>query len=175
MARKTHKPITYHKRLVMALADGGWHTFRDLHQKVARFIDPDVADREYRRRHPKWKKEKETDRVAQGRKRLVFLSLNSLHHHAETVEVRGGKNWDREYRLTKAALRKQEKPTTRKPAKKPKAKPTSPVKKAEAAKHLPTAKVGTPKRKAPASRRKPAPAPATPATMEGATDDGSNS
>jgi hypothetical protein len=105
MASKNDKPITYHQRLVNALADGKWQSFRSLYQRVARFIDPTVADTEYRRRHPKWKEEKEAVRVAAGRKRLVFLSLNSMHHHRDMVEVRGGKDWEREYKLTPAALR----------------------------------------------------------------------
>lgn len=97
---KKVKPVTYHARLLLCLKDGRFHTFAELFEAVAKYIDPKVADKEYRKRHPDWKNDKEKDRVVGGKKRLVFLSLNSAHHHAKTVEVGEGVAMERQYRLT---------------------------------------------------------------------------
>jgi len=67
------KKLTYHRRIINLLADGQWHSFQAIHQAVARFVDADAADKEYRKRHPGWKDDKQSVRVAQGRKRLVWL------------------------------------------------------------------------------------------------------
>jgi hypothetical protein len=104
MARKNGKKITYHRRILNLLADGKPHTFEEIFKGVARFIPAETADKEYQKRHPNWKQEKVAVRVAQGRKRLVFLSLNSAIHHAKTI-VATGRDWTRKYRLTKAALK----------------------------------------------------------------------
>ena len=36
------------------------------------------------------------------------MSLNTMHHHRKMVEVRdnGGRDWDREYRLTRDTIKK---------------------------------------------------------------------
>jgi hypothetical protein len=99
------RKISYHQRIIALLAaDGQWHTMEEIHQAVARFIDAEAADNEYRKRHPNWEQDKRPVRVAQGKKRLVFLSLNSAIHHAETVVARG-RDWNRKFRLTAAALK----------------------------------------------------------------------
>jgi len=98
------KKLTYHRRIINLLADGQWHSFQAIHQAVARFVDADAADKEFRKRHPGWKADKQSVRVAQGRKRLVWLSLNSAIHHAETVTARGHGD-ERKYRLTSKALK----------------------------------------------------------------------
>lgn len=103
MSQKNGKKLSYHQRIINLLADGEWHTLKDIHKAVARFVDPQVADKEYRKRHPRWEQEKVAARVAQGKKRLIFLSLNSAIHHAKKVEARG-QDWEREYRLTREAL-----------------------------------------------------------------------
>lgn len=102
MARDRKQP-TYHTRIRTVLADGKTHTLREIYRAVARFIPADAAEREYRKRHPNADDVKVADRIAQGRKRLVFLSLNSLIHHRGLVIARG-KDWERSYRLTRAAL-----------------------------------------------------------------------
>lgn len=113
MSIKNGKKLSFHKRIMQLLEDGQWHTFQEVHQAVARFVDADAADREYRKRHPGWKDDKPTIRVAQGKKRLIWLSLNSAIHHAKTVTARGHAA-DRKYRLTAQALKsrrsKQAKP-----------------------------------------------------------------
>jgi hypothetical protein len=103
MSPKNRK-LTYHQRIMNLLADGEWHSFRSIHKAVARFIDAETADVEYRRRHKHWEQDTRRLRIAQGKKRLIFLSLNSAVHHRKLVEARG-RDWDREYRLTKEALR----------------------------------------------------------------------
>lgn len=103
MSSKNGK-LTYHRRIMKHLEDGQWHGFTDILKTVARFVDDETADKEYRKRHPGWKDEKQSVRVAQGRKRLVWLSLNSAIHHAETVTARGHGD-DRKYRLTAKALK----------------------------------------------------------------------
>ncbi|MBX9677536.1 MAG: hypothetical protein K2X38_02150 [Gemmataceae bacterium] len=103
MANKIGK-LTYHKRIMNILADGEWHAFTDILAAVARHVDAGTAQKEYMKRHPNWKDEKQTVRVAQGRRRLVFLSLNSAIHHAETVTARGHGD-ERKYRLTAKALK----------------------------------------------------------------------
>jgi hypothetical protein len=108
MAQKNGKKMTYHRRILNFLADGQWHTFKEIHSAVARFIDAETADKEYRKRHPKWAEDKPAVRVAQGKKRLVFLSLNSAIHHAKTIVARG-RDWDRKYKLTAAALKARQK------------------------------------------------------------------
>jgi hypothetical protein len=103
MNEKNGKKVSYHQRILNLLTDGEWHTLRDIHRAVARFIDAETADRQYRRRHPNWEQDTERLRVAQGKKRLIFLALNSAIHHQKKVEARG-RDWDREYRLTPEAL-----------------------------------------------------------------------
>jgi hypothetical protein len=103
MARTNGKKISYHQRIIGLLADGEWHSLKEIHKAVARFIDADTADVEYRRRHAKWEQEKPAARVAAGKKRLIFLSLNTAIHHRKLVVARG-RDWEREYRLTKEAL-----------------------------------------------------------------------
>ena len=99
------KKVSYHQRIIALLAaDGQWHTMEEIHQAVARFIDAEAADNEYRKRHPNWEQDKRPVRVGQGKKRLVFLSLNSAIHHAKTVVARG-RDWNRKFRLTAAALK----------------------------------------------------------------------
>ena len=105
MARKNGK-LTYHQRIMNLLTDGEWHSLRDIHKAVARFIDTETADIEYRRRHAKWEQDTQRLRIAHGKKRLIFLSLNTAIHHRKLVEARG-RDWDREYRLTKEALRER--------------------------------------------------------------------
>jgi hypothetical protein len=102
MAR-TNGKLSYHKRIVNLLTDGEFHSFREIYRAVARYIDRQVADREYRKRHRDWAKTWPDVRVAAGKKRLVFLSLNRAIHHRQAVEARG-RDWDREYRLTREAL-----------------------------------------------------------------------
>lgn len=97
--------FTYHQRIVNLLRDGQWHTLRNVHRAVARFIDADIADREYRKRHPSWEDKDVKARVAQGKKRLVLLSLLSLVHHRKLVEIGEGRDWERQYRLTEEARR----------------------------------------------------------------------
>jgi hypothetical protein len=101
------KKPSYHKRLLSSMLDGNWHTFRDLFNANAKYIDKDVAIKEDKRRHPE--REEERVRVRRGRKRLVFLSLNSAIHHAKTVIFKGARDWDREYRLTKPTIQKMKK------------------------------------------------------------------
>jgi hypothetical protein len=96
--------FSYHKRIVKLLSDGKWHTLRDIHRAVARFIDADAADREFRKRHPAWESEDPKARVSQGKKRLVLLSLLTLVHHRNLAEIGEGRDWTRQYRLTRAAL-----------------------------------------------------------------------
>ena len=103
MAKKNGK-LSYHKRIMNHLEDGQWHTFHEVHQAVARFVDAEAADKEFCKRHPGWKDEKQSIRVAKGRKRLVFLSLNSAIHHSKTVTARGHGD-ERKYRLTAKALK----------------------------------------------------------------------
>jgi hypothetical protein len=105
MARKKGKPVTYHQRIVNFLADGKWRTLKEIHNHVARFISAELSDKEYRRRHPKWEEVKELDRVRQGRKRLVLLSLLTLVHHRKLVEIGEGRDWQRQYRMTEEAVR----------------------------------------------------------------------
>lgn len=100
---RDRKTISYHKRILGILADGRPHTLREIYLKTARFIPADAADREYRKRHPNADEIKAADRIAQGRKRLAFLSLNAMIHHRGLVVARG-KDWERSYRLTRAAL-----------------------------------------------------------------------
>src|SRR5438874_644175 len=102
MAHKNGK-ISYHRRIMNLLADGEWHSLCDIQKAVARFINADIADKEYRRRHPHWQQDTERLRIAQGKKRLIFLSLNTAIHHRRLVEARG-RDWEREYRLTPEAL-----------------------------------------------------------------------
>ena len=102
MARD-RKQSTYHARIRTVLADGRTHTLREIYRAVARFIPADAAEREFRKRHSDADEVKTADRIAQGRKRLVFLSLNSLIHHRGLVIARGS-DWERTYRLTRAAL-----------------------------------------------------------------------
>lgn len=97
---------TYHQRIVAFLADGAKRTLREIYGGVARHIDPAVADKEYRRRHPAWASVPLKERVAQGKKRLIFLSLNTMHHHRGMIEVDNGADWDRGYRLTREARKK---------------------------------------------------------------------
>jgi hypothetical protein len=96
--------FSYHQRIVNLLRDGEWHTLREIHRAVARFIDADLADKEYRKRHPAWEGEELKARVAQGKKRLVLLSLLTLVHNRKLVEIGEGRDWDRQYRLTRDAL-----------------------------------------------------------------------
>jgi len=103
MASKNGK-LTYHRRIMKHLEDGQWHAFTDIHKAVARFVDSETAEREFKKRHPAWKNDKQSVRVAQGRKRLVWLSLNTAIHHAETVTARGHGD-DRKYKLTAKALK----------------------------------------------------------------------
>ena len=103
MAKKNGK-LSYHKRIMQLLEDGQWHSFHEVHQAVARFVDAEVADNEYRKRHPNWKDDKQSVRVAQGRKRLLWLSLNTKIHHSKTVTARGHAD-ERKYRLTAKALK----------------------------------------------------------------------
>lgn len=100
--------VVYHKKIVALLRDGKWHSLSDIFKAVARHIDANTADIEYRRRHPGWKSESLKDRVDGGKKRLIFLSLNGMHHHRKTVTVRDthGKDWDREYRLVAAEIKR---------------------------------------------------------------------
>jgi hypothetical protein len=105
MARKNGK-LTYHQRIMNLLTDGAWHSLREIHKAVARFIDPETADVEYRRRHSNWEQDTARVRISAGKKRLIFLSLNTAIHHRKLVEARG-RDWDREYRLTKEALRER--------------------------------------------------------------------
>lgn len=107
MAQPNGKKVSYHQRILGLLADGEWHSLKDIHKAVARFIDAEVADREYRKRHPNWEEDTPRLRVAQGKKRLLFLSLNSAMHHRKLVEARG-RDWDREYRLTPEAFRSRQ-------------------------------------------------------------------
>jgi hypothetical protein len=96
--------LSYHQRIVNLLGDGEWHTFRDIHRAVARFINADLADKEYRKRHRAWASANPKARVAQGRKRLVLLSLLTLVHHRKLVEIGEGRNWERLYRMTREAM-----------------------------------------------------------------------
>ena len=66
---------SYHQRIVSALRGGEWRTLREIHRAVARFIDADLADREFRKRHPAWEQVDRNKRVAQGKKRLVLLGI----------------------------------------------------------------------------------------------------
>jgi hypothetical protein len=106
MARTNGK--SYHQRIIDLLGDGEWHSLREIYKQVARFIDSEAADVEYRRRHPNWEQEKPAARIAQGKKRLVFLALNSAIHHRKLVIARGS-DWERKYRLTKKALLNRQK------------------------------------------------------------------
>lgn len=113
------KKTSYHKRIVQfLLSDRQWHSFKEIHKAVARFVDGEAADVEFRRRHKDWKQIKAAERIAHGRRRLVFLSLNSMHHHRKMVEVGKGRADERMYRLTRAALKSRngqaEKPTSTK-------------------------------------------------------------
>src|SRR5437870_988196 len=99
--------LTYHKRIVKFLSDGQWHTLREIVNAVGRHIDAEIADVEYRRRRRGWASTPQRDRIAAGKKRLVFLSLNSMHHHRGMIEVKGtGNDWDRQYRATKATVKR---------------------------------------------------------------------
>lgn len=99
--------MSYHKKIVAFLRDGKYHSLREVVGAVKRFIDAKTADNEYRKRHPKWATVAPKTRVELGKKRLVFLSLNTMHHHRDMVEVRErGQDWDREYRLTKETLKR---------------------------------------------------------------------
>lgn len=98
MAGPGGKKMSYHRRIMSLLADGEWHSFKEIHLAVARFIDPAAADREYRKRHPHWREDAERVRVTLGKKRLLFLSLNSAIHHRRRVQARG-RDWAREYQL----------------------------------------------------------------------------
>ncbi len=100
---QARKPVSYHQRILRVLGDGSWHSLEDIYAAVARFVPAEAAAKEYAKRHPNTDGVKQADRVAQGRKRLVFLSLNSAIHHRKTVVARG-RDWTRKYRLTKAAL-----------------------------------------------------------------------
>jgi hypothetical protein len=96
--------ITYHQRIVKLLSDGEWHTLHAIHRAVARFIDADMADKEFRKRHPAWESQDLKTRVAQGKKRLVLLSLLTLVHNRKLVEIGEGRDWERQYRMTPQAL-----------------------------------------------------------------------
>lgn len=101
---RTSKSVSYHQRILRVLAaDGGWHSLEEIYAAVVRFVPAEAAAKEYAKRRPNADGVKQADRVAQGRKRLVFLSLNSAIHHRKTVIARG-RDWSRKYRLTKAAL-----------------------------------------------------------------------
>lgn len=100
------KAISYHMRIVQLLSDGEWHSFKDICKAIAKHVDAGIAEAEFKKRHPGFRKFKQAERIAQGRRRLVFLSLNSMHHHRGMVEVGAkGRADDRMYRLTKAALK----------------------------------------------------------------------
>jgi hypothetical protein len=101
-----NRKLTYHQRIMNLLADGEWHSLREIHKAVARYIDAEAADVEYRRRHKHWEQDARRLRIAAGKKRLIFLSLNSAIHHRKLVEARGH-DWEREYRLTKEAMRER--------------------------------------------------------------------
>ncbi len=102
MAQKNR--FSYHQRIVNLLGDGEWHTLRDIHRAVARFIGADIADREFRKRHRAWEGVDVKARVAQGKKRLVLLSLLTLVHNRRLAEIGEGRDWQRQYRLTGEAL-----------------------------------------------------------------------
>lgn len=104
------KGKSYHRRIIDILADGQPHRFTDILKAVGRFVAPETADKEYRKRHTKWKQDKLAVRVSGGRARLVWLSLNSAVHHAKTVVPRG-RGAERTFRLTKAALKRYAKKT----------------------------------------------------------------
>lgn len=89
---------------------------------------------------------------------MVFLSLNSMHHHRKMVEVGKGRAEERLYRLTKAALKAR----NGKPEREPKA--TS--KKATATKKPPK-----PATKKHASTKTMKPKAATPASATPMTSD----
>jgi hypothetical protein len=55
--QKNGSKVSYHQRIMNVLADGEWHSLRDIDRAVARFIDADIADIEYRRRHPRWEQD----------------------------------------------------------------------------------------------------------------------
>jgi hypothetical protein len=96
--------MTYHQRIVKLLSNGNWRTLREIHRHVARFIDAETADKEYRRRHPAWESKDPKTRVTMGKKRLVLLSLLTLVHHRKLAEIGEGRDWERQYRLTAKAL-----------------------------------------------------------------------
>lgn len=114
MAKKT-KTLSYHQRILALLADGDWHSFKDIHKSVARFVDPGAADAEYCKRHRNWEELKLPARVAAGKKRLVFLSLNTAIHHRKLVEAGSGRALERQYRLTKAAMKARSNVQPKKP------------------------------------------------------------
>jgi hypothetical protein len=103
MAKK--KAISYHMRILHLLSDGAYHTLEEIAPIVSKYVDAEASDAEYRKTHPGWKKVKLATRVAQGKRRLIFLSLNSAIHHRHIVEAGSGRAMDRKYRLTRAALK----------------------------------------------------------------------
>lgn len=98
------RKLSYHQRILNILMDGQWHSFAEILKAVARFVDADSADKEFRKRHPNWQSESVALRVQQGRKRLVWLSLNCAIHGRHIVTARGSA-MDRNYRLTADALK----------------------------------------------------------------------
>lgn len=100
-------PISYHQRILNILADGQWHTLKELFFAIVRFIPNEAAEKEFLKRKSKAGDIKKPDRIARGKKRLVFLSLNSAIHHRKIVLAQGH-DWDRRYRLTKEALRRRQ-------------------------------------------------------------------
>lgn len=101
----TKKKLTYHARILNLLSDGVYHTLAEIVQEIARHVDPTAADAQYQRSHPGWKQVKQATRIADGKKRLSFLSLNTAIHNRKLVEAGSGRAMDRKYRLRKAALR----------------------------------------------------------------------
>jgi hypothetical protein len=98
---------SYQSRLLSILGDGQWHDFEDLFKAVSRFIDANLADREYRKRHPAWKMDDEKVRIFQGKKRLVQLVLISYKYRS-IVDGRGPSG-DQEFRMTKEEVNRRKK------------------------------------------------------------------